>query len=362
MRSLTRLLRLSLCLSTILLSLSGSTPIKRQQKVIQGSDPVITYSGRVLKDTLSNKTVFDWPGIQISVSFSGEDLSCVIYTKTSEKFNLLINGSIDRILTVDSSDTLYPLIENGDYNSFCSVTLVKRYSSWKSMTEFHGFRIGQDDSIAKIRKKKEHLIEFAGGSISAGFGNMSASTECESVPDSSDVYYAFGPVCARALNADYSVVAVPGKGAARNWAAQGWTSNDNFITYYRRTLRNRREPEWEGYHRSTDAVVISLGTNDFSTYPHPPEAVFIQNYISLISEVINKNPDAFIVCMTFDKQPLKTYIRKAVKRLKREKGAKIRFLKIKNLSMDERGCDWHPNRKGHKRIADTLMRVLNREL
>lgn len=84
----------------------------------------------------------------------------------------------------------------------------------------------------------------------------------------------YGPLIARAVNADFFVEAWSGKGMVRNYGDPNITSVDPFPKYYPYTLATEWTQKWDFYAWVPDVIVINLGTNDYSTQPHPPQNVF----------------------------------------------------------------------------------------
>ena len=68
--------------------------------------------------------------------------------------------------------------------------------------------------------------------------------------------------------AQVHVVAWSGKGVVRNYQDPGITSPDPLPIYFNRTIGVHPAPIWDFAQYKPDAVVINLGTNDFSTYDH----------------------------------------------------------------------------------------------
>ena len=48
--------------------------------------------------------------------------------------------------------------------------------------------------------------------------------------------------------------------------------------------------------RPADAVVVNLGTNDFSTDGDPTEGQFVPAYVGLLEQIRARHPDAVILC------------------------------------------------------------------
>jgi hypothetical protein len=115
-------------------------------------------------------------------------------------------------------------------------------------------------------------------------------------------------------------------------------------------------------------VVVNLGTNDFSTEPHPAGEVFLQGYTELMIKIRNRYPDAhiFAVAGPIMVDPAEDTIRSAVTQMREVlRDDKVHFVQIENtleLSGVDYGCAWHPNASGHHKIADQLIPRIEEEM
>ena len=65
----------------------------------------------------------------------------------------------------------------------------------------------------------------------------------------------------------------------RNYGDASTTSTDPLPTIYPRAFASDTNSADWSFSWIPDAVVINLGTNDFSTTPNPPNATFTQGFI-----------------------------------------------------------------------------------
>jgi len=130
---------------------------------------------------------------------------------------------------------------------------------------------------------------------------------------------------------------------------------------YDRTCCYDSTGKWDFTRWVPQAVVINLGTNDFSTQPHPDKAVFQDAYIRLIGRIqgLYAGAKVFCVCGPMIGEPCLGYIREAVTQL-RNGGEAVYFIEVKSSIMTSAdwGCDWHPNVKGQRKIAGVITPVI----
>jgi hypothetical protein len=65
-----------------------------------------------------------------------------------------------------------------------------------------------------------------------------------------------------------------------------------------------------------------------------------------------------IVCLTSDREPFRSYVLEFVNREIQEGNDDIHFVAYDYIPFEERGCNWHPNVKAHRKIANLLVPVI----
>ncbi|MFW5775232.1 MAG: GDSL-type esterase/lipase family protein [Chitinivibrionales bacterium] len=318
------------------------------------SDTLIRYTGRVYHADRFT-TLFDWPAIKISAAFTGT--SChVLIDGDGDAFDVYLDGELLQPLRLSPDDSLYT-VASGLPDTLHRLTLVKRFASWGKKVAFRGLMIDKFRSLVALPPPPPMRIELIGGSILSGFGNQSCCIQCESITDSSNSDLSFGAFLAEKLDAAYTMIAVSGTGVVREWASPFRSVAAPFTTFYPRTLRSQQSPVWDFSQWTPHLVVINMGGNDFSTFPHPTKAHFIAVYTSFIRSIQHHYPDCRIVCVTSTKQPLQAYVRECVRQL-REESQTVAFFAYPHIPFSQRGCDWHPNVEAHRHIADQLHHFL----
>jgi lysophospholipase L1-like esterase len=121
-----------------------------------------------------------------------------------------------------------------------------------------------------------------------------------------------------------------------------------------------------------DAIVINLGTNDFSaTYGAPNPASFSGAYLTLLGNLRATYPNAKVFLaigpMLSNGYPQNTtYLSDAARALESIRAAaqnpNIAIITLATLSDTERGCDSHPTAAAHARMASSLTAALKKAL
>eukprot|EP01089_Gocevia_fonbrunei_P003999 TRINITY_DN1395_c0_g1_i2.p1 TRINITY_DN1395_c0_g1~~TRINITY_DN1395_c0_g1_i2.p1 ORF type:complete len:154 (-),score=27.24 TRINITY_DN1395_c0_g1_i2:46-507(-) len=138
----------------------------------------------------------------------------------------------------------------------------------------------------------------------------------------------------------------------RNYGDPNITSLYPFPSYYPRTLANDPSTLWSFKSWIPQAVVINLGTNDYSTQPIPPQAIYSNAYNSFIANLQDKygsGVQIFAVCGPLIGNPCCEYVQDIVNQ---HKGAGVYYVNMQNiLNSDDYGCAGHPGIKGHEKMA-----------
>ena len=329
---------------------------------IDADDPFIEYIGRF--DFSNPKSVrFDWPGVQIRTRFEGT--SCSIKLKDGKNdYNVFIDGRLHKVIRT-TADTIY-VLANGLEKKTHTLLITKLTEALFGMGTFEGFILDAGKSLVKPKEKDRRKIEFIGDSYFTGFGSEGDSPDCEFSRETQNSYLSFGPQLARKLDADYSIVAISGSGVVKNYGDSLRISELPLPHYYVQVCFND-SLLWDFNRWQPDAVVVRLGRNDYWQKPHPKREMFRTAYLKLLKDIRRNYPNAhiFALCSPLRRDPHCDYISCVVNELNgKNKDKKIHFVKV-NVTLNpsrDFGCEKHPNRFGHKKLADFLEPIVRKEL
>jgi lysophospholipase L1-like esterase len=338
-----------------------NTPAQAQPAERIGADnALIRYTGRF--DTSDPaRPAFDWPAVTIEAAFEGTSLA-VLLQDGKNLYNVYVDGQ-PTILVTHPGQERYVLAEglrDGEHR----VRLTKRTETFYGTPVFLGFELDAGRGLLALPPTSGRRIEFIGDSITAGYGSEGQSPTCVFSPATENVELTYAAQTAADLDAEYTVIAVSGVGIVRNYNTEGKMSAGTMLTYYEGTTADTNTASWNFSNWVPNAVVINLGTNDFSTAPHPAGEVFLQGYTQLIVKVRNRYPQAhiFAVAGPIMVDPAEATIRSVVTQMREVLGdERVHFVKIENsleLSGVDYGCDWHPNASGHRKIAGQLTPII----
>jgi lysophospholipase L1-like esterase len=245
-----------------------------------------------------------------------------------------------------------------------TITVLKRTEPFNGpIAIFKGFSVDGGALVVKPNAPKTgRRLEFWGDSITCGYGDLGKDYTCNYSPDTEDETLAYGPVTGRALNADVSVVAWSGKGVVRNYGDSNPTSPDPMPIYLPsntgNNLNNKYNWSWV-----PNAVVINLGTNDYSTNPTPSYSVFSSGYINMTNLVrtnYGKAVQIFTVCGPLIGDPCCSYVKNITTTLNSQGDANVHYVDMQNILSfpADYGCDYHPAVSGQQKMANVLIPVL----
>ncbi len=337
--------------STSSSSSSSSSSSNGGPRSIGVNDPGIRYIGRV---ALSDDSVeFDWANTQIEFRIEAPELS-LQFDDGRNDYNVFVNGELNSVLTTQPGVSRYSVSLPGGPQT---VKITKRTGPNFGAGRFLGLTLPQGGQLLGLPEQPAHKIEFIGDSYTVGYGNEGPALDCGGTyRPYENSYFSYAPIAARALNAQSHSIAISGLGAVRNYGDTNTTSPMPMPYYYGRTLMSKADLNWDFDAWVPDAVVIKLGTNDYSTEPSPPADVFIQGVHDLITAVnaaygqlpIFLLADSALANVTANMQT-------AAQQQQAMGNAQVRYVQVTHPPQSQLGCDWHPMTSGHQAMANELV-------
>ncbi|RYE04008.1 MAG: lipase [Sphingomonadales bacterium] len=296
---------------------------------------------------------FGWPGVYFEGRFKGTDVSVKVETG-GEPVRLLVDGTVRATLTEPGTSAFTVSgLAAGEH----VVRLEKVTESQSGGPRFLGFWTKGNAMRAQPRARQ---IEFIGDSHSVGYGDTSPTRECDAakVRATTDTQSAFGPLAAKALDADYRVIAYSGYGIVRNYS--GKMPGENLPFLYPRAVPGDAAAVAAPGDRAwrPRVIVINLGTNDFSTTLKPGEAWadaaalhadYRTQYVRFIRTLKRAQPQARFVLMA-----AKNFA-DDVAAVAQAAGATL--LRVPTLELT--GCNWHPSLKDHRAMAALVEKAIS---
>jgi lysophospholipase L1-like esterase len=356
--------RTLLCVGILLLNIP--TLSRTKQDTIRGGsvdadNPRIQYVGR-FDFTNPKKVAFDWPGIQITTKFEGT--SCFLRLEDhGNEYAVIVDHHLPRILTTDSTTTIY-LLASGLVDSLPhTVSIQKRTESFIGRGVFLGFILDRGKTLLVPNPRPDRRIEFIGNSITSGYGVEGETATVHFTPQTENACMSYAAMTARALSADYSLVSFSGRGVVRNYGDSNSVSVAPMPALYGRVCYSDTIHQWDFSRWIPQVVVLNLGTNDYSTQPYPPKEVFQNAYRHLIDRVRRQYPGVAIFCISGPMigEPCTGYIQELVlqeQRKKREKDVFFIGINPETLTNADWGSDHHPNIMGSEKMCTIIVSAI----
>lgn len=331
-------------------------------------------AGRVEKMP-ENKVMLISPASSVSFDFEGN--SCAVSLQNVDTYDhqnfvsLELDGQyIGRIKIEKGEVKSYPVTVSTNKKKH-HLAIYKATEATTGGVLFAGTTAKIIESAAPKGRKK---IELIGDSITSGFGNDTAEIPCGTGLwfDQHNAYWAYGPVVARNLNADFILNSVSGYGMYRNWN-DDHLEEPNLPDVYQNLYLNTDASKQYDFAFQPDLVSICLGTNDLSDgdgkkarLPFDEEK-YVSNYIDLIKVVYKKSPNTRIVLLNSpmvsgDKNvTLVKCLKKVMQAFENDTTHKPITL-FEFQPMTPKGCGYHPDIADDKVMADQLIPVFKKLL
>lgn len=333
-----------------------------QTKPIPANHDAIRYVGRF--DFSDPQEVrYDWSGVYIQFSFRGTELALRMSDTGHNYYNVFIDEQPSKTFEVKSDTTL--IIGKNLGTHIHRVQVYKRTEGSQGIGTFKGILISENGEMLPWKDIPARRIEFIGNSITCGYGTEGLSKNERWKPSTENNYQSYAPIMARAFKADYHIVAHSGMGVVRNYGYKEKVSPNAMPDRFNRVFDEKEQPLWNFKQWKPDIVVINLGTNDFSTQPHPDKAVFKAGYEKLINEVRKQYGDLPIFCIVgpMTDEPCYSYVKEMVQDFRSVYQKKnIYFVGIPTYLMDpekDLGSDTHPNYIGQRKMAAHVLPVIS---
>jgi lysophospholipase L1-like esterase len=391
---MTRTRFLSLCLGVALLGgacggggSTPDTPPDTSVHMIDADDANIQYTGRI-DFTNAKLPKFALGATYVTARFKGVGVTALIkdehrYGMWRNYYDAVIDDAIVSKIKINDDVAMYsyPIVSDLPYGEH-EITIVKRTEPNVGLGYFGGFEIA--GVILPPPDLPAHKMLIFGDSITAGSGtevpdgDPGCSADGWGQPvQNADV--AYGPVAARMLDADYHVVGVSGIGLVRNYQSDPNMGDIRPMPQvYNLTLPEMTagSATWSPASYQPDAIVVALGTNDFSPGPINPDntpvdgrammdvGAFATAYIAFVDALRSDYPAAHVFAMgspmLADGWPTAAYQAKTSHELALAMvadhyatGGDSRVHKV-SVTKVGGGCGTHPNVAGQMTTATEL--------
>ena len=332
----------------------------RAEKDIPPHHPYIHYVGRV--DMSNNDTVrYDWPGVALMCNFSGRSIGIKLNGGAATHFNLFLDGELIDVIMAPQ-DTIIT-VRPTQHKKIHELKLIKRTEADMGMVQFMGFVMEDKGMLHPTSNPLTRRIEFIGNSITCGYGTEGKDRNEIFKPETENNYKSYAAILSRAFNAEAHFIAHSGVGLVRNYGDENpaTAKEKTILGRFGRTLDNGPDTSWDFSRWKPDCVIINLGTNDFSTTPHPDKFTFLKGYKELLDSVRQKYGKIPVFCVVgpMIDEPCFSYVKEFTRYCRwGQKDDQVFFVGMPDNLLnnhDDLGSDWHPSYKGQQKIAKLLL-------
>lgn len=296
-----------------------------------------------------------WPSSGFEATFTGAMMTARIEDWGSNWLNVEVDGQLRTIDLNEGTDT-YVLFSGPP--GVHTIKVTRRTAPQVGPTTF--LNIWADGPIEATAAPARRILVI-GDSIVTGFGVEGADRSCRYSHATQNADLAYPALLAKAFDADLHSVSLDGGGLVRNYSDNGPAMD---TLSWQRTYG---EPAlWPTASWRPDAVVVNLGTSDFSA--GDPGDEFDASYIGLIGKIRSAWPETEIFAalgglIGRNHGPLKSSVSSAVTHIQRQGDRKVHFVELTPPDRGRRyGCDWHPGIDAHKAMADQLQVLIESRL
>lgn len=340
----------------LLFTLCAGTAAAHEPATFPASAPEIRYVGRTLAS--DEGVSFDWSGTTMECRFTGRTLALRLSDTRKNYYNLTVDGRDAGVVVFTGRDTLITLAERlgrGEH----TLRLQKRTEAEQGRTTIHSVLLDRGAQLLPAAPAPGRHIEFIGNSLTCGYGTEGLSANEPFKAETENCNKAFACIVARYFGADYNLVSHSGQGVARNYGDSNTTSPLTMADRIGRTFDQSETPAWD-FARSPyrpDLVVINLGTNDFSTQPHPTREEFRAAYLRILATLREAYGDQTpILCVAPRvEEPAFAYIREICLDAPYPNLAFAAILPGYCNNDSDLGSSAHPNYAGQRKMAMLLI-------
>ena len=289
--------KLMITIGICLLAMLGCSAGKPATETdVPASDARIQYVGRV-NFANPEAPLFTYPGVQIIAGFEGTSIRMKAKPKSAFYMAQIDNQEPFKVDFYQQEDTVLLLAE-GLPEGKHTVKLMHVTEGYELRPEFYGFILDPGKDLTEAPALPQRKIEFIGNSITCGFGVEATVGTAPFTYETENHYYSFASRTARALEAQYLVVARSGIGIFRNYNGP-YDGNPAIAmpALYDYTNYDDTTEVWDSNRFKPDVVCVNLGTNDTSAGRYN-KTKLREAYASFLQKLRNRYPEAKIVMMS----------------------------------------------------------------
>jgi hypothetical protein len=335
----------------------GRAAASEPGSLVPASDPRIAWMGRV-DTTDPARPRFGFPGVTVRVAFEGPSVGLRVAASTPSVHVLVrVDGADSRVVRLPEGESDLGLA-GGLGPGPHAAELVLRTETWQGTMAVLGVRLAPGGRLLPAPPFPKRRLMFVGDSVTCGAGTERAFACAKDGIASSNGAASYGMLLGRALDAQSHLVCYGGRGLLRDWRGRRdvYTVPEVFDLA---VPDEPKGPPWDHARYVPDAVVVSIGTNDFNPAigPFPERDEYVAAYVAFLKTIRARYPNAAVLVTEGaivndgedgrkQKTTLAAYVAEAVRRV-----ADARVLLVPSTHYPGDACDAHPTAGQHAAMA-----------
>ena len=354
---ITALLTLA-CPAFVMAGKPATPASKSDTTLFAASNPLIQYTGRIdFSDPASPK--FWTPGVYVKARFQGSFCEVLIedevqYGSNHNYIAIQVDGQKPVRMKLTAKVNVISAGTNLSEGAH-TITICKNTETNIGYLQFKGIRC---KALLPLPAKPLRRIEFIGNSITCGAGSDTSVIACDKGAwyDRHNAFMSYGPVTARALQAQWHLTSYSGIGLIHSCCDLKITMPQIFD----KVNMQADSIPWNFSKYVPDVVTITLGENDGVQ----DSIKFCSAYVSFLQQLRMHYPKAQLVCLTSPMADerllaaLKNYILGVVKYQRGAGDKKVSYYFY--AKRYHGGCGEHPSLAEHQLIAGELTGYLKK--
>lgn len=334
------------------------------------SDPQLLFMGRTQKMREGQMRV-GYPGVTLRFAFEGTEAVLFASCNTG---NCILLPFVDgdrrppiRLSQGPNELLLAKQLPPGRH----LIELVRQTETWLGIMTLEGITL-PGGRLVDAQPWPQRRLLFIGDSVTSGEAagrGADCSTDQALTWDAAGSY---GMLLGKTLGAQVHLVSFGGRGLVRDWQGKRDVLNaPQFFELAVPEVPNRDDAPlgWDHQNYVPDAIVVSLGTNDFnlSLGAFPSEQDFVGTYVTFLKRLRSVHPHALIFITegalvkdspkSTQRTTLRRYLEQTVVELRDERATHV---PAKHYPGD--GCNAHPTGAQHQQMAQDLAPILRQAL
>jgi lysophospholipase L1-like esterase len=334
------------------------SPAQTGPAPILPSDERVQLIGRI-DDRNPLKPRLAYPGTEIRLRLHGASIRLILSSDSDKSaLTIVVDHGTPRLqlLHEGSNDLAIAAVPaEGDH----TFEIIKRTETWQGILTFESISLPDGVMLLPPPMRSARKLMFVGDSVTCGAGvNNNATCKPDPENPANDVYNSYGLLLGRRLDAETQLVCYGGRGVVRDY--RGLAIEDNVLNapQFLSLAVPSDAPEgrvaWDATRFQPDAILFSLGTNDFNLQKTKPldEPKWVEAYAGLLRSARVLYPKAkFLVTegAIVTDPLLRSMLQKAV-----EQSGDPQVSYVPSQHYPGNGCDGHPTAAQHLQMTDDL--------